>query len=205
MPSIAVAKAPLVMFDYREYGLDAEKSEKAGKPVPLTLPFAIITTDKFTTFEKPAEEWLEQKRRAAIDGRENPDWVKRWEMQFEAWKKGEELPPDGVPIKTWASLNREQINRLIALGYVTVEQLSQVPDTNLATIGLDGRYLRDLARAYLERAEVDGQNKKIADQEQTIRDQKKTIDLLMERVAALEQAQPAKPQRETLSMPGKGK
>lgn len=105
-------------------------------------------------------------------------------MQYEAWKKGEELPLDGQPIKTWAALNKEQIARLIALGYYTIENLAACPDTTLAMIGLDGRYLRDLARKTLEPTGIHA--KQIADLEQSNRDKDETIAALMGRVAALE-------------------
>lgn len=181
------AKAPLVSFEHMEYGLNEEASQKAGRPIPKIIPFAIIATDKFTRLEYPAEEWLANKKKAAIEGRENPDWVSRWEMQFESWKKGETLPVEGEPIKTWPALNKEQVMRLTALGYQTIEQLAEVSDTNLAVIGLDGRYLRDLARKTIEHAEKGGaQVKRIADLEQEVRDKDTTIGSLMERVAALE-------------------
>jgi len=182
-------KAPLVAFDYMEYGQDVEASKKAGRPVPKVVPFVFITHDKYTRIELPAEEWLARKRNEAIEGKEDPDWVTRWEMQYAAWKKGETLPEDGQPIKTWAALNKEQVLRLTALGYLTVEQLSEVPDTNLAMIGLDGRYLRDLARKTLTQVQNgEALAKQVADLEQQGRDKDATIQGLMERVAALEKA-----------------
>lgn len=205
MPSIATEKAPIVMFDYKEYGTDAEASLKAGRPIPRTVPFALIQPDKYTRMEYPAEEWLARKRTDAINGKCNPDWVTRWEMQYAAWQKGEELPPDGQPVKTWESLNKEQRNRLIALGFLTIEQVSLVPDTNLADIGLDGRYLRDLARTALEQHKNGGaQSIKIAALEQSNRDKDATITNLMARVTALEQSSGIPPAAILVETPKRG-
>lgn len=189
MPSIAVERPPIVQFDFLEYGDDAEASQRAGRPIPKVIPFAFIQPDKFTRLEYPAEEWLAKKRQEAISGRTNPEWVTRWEMQYAAWQKGQELPPDGQPVKTWVALNREQNTRLIAMGYVTIEQLAAVSDANLATIGLDGRYLRDLARKTLDQPINGGAMvKKMAELEQQTRDKDETIARLMERVSALEKS-----------------
>jgi hypothetical protein len=188
MPSIVAEKAPIVQFDFMEYGTDAEASERAGRPVPKVLPFAFIQPDKFTRLEYPAEEWLAKKKREAIEGRCNPDWVTRWEMQYQAWKKGEELPLEGQPIKTWAALNKEQVSRLIAMGYMTIEQLASVTDTNLAIIGLDGRYLRDLARKAMDQHQNGGaMTIEVASLKQSLRDKDEQIQRMQERLAALEQ------------------
>lgn len=69
MPGIAEAKAPIVQFDYQEYGMEEEASKKAGRPIPKVVPFAYITPDKFTRLEYPAQEWLAKKRQEAIEGK----------------------------------------------------------------------------------------------------------------------------------------
>lgn len=187
MPSLQAEKAPIIQFDYMEYGFDAAASERAGRPIPLTLPFVFIQPDKYTRIEHPAEEWLEKKRSDAINGKVNPEWVTRWEMQYAAWKKGEELPLDGQPIKTWESINKEQKTRLIALGFYTIEQLGDVPDTNLATIGLDGRVLRDLARTALtQHANGGALAIEVTNLKQALRDRDEYINGMQARLAALE-------------------
>ena len=186
MPSMQAARPPVVMFDFQEYGFDTEASEKAGRPIPRVIPFAFIQPDKFTRLEYPAEEWLLRKRDEAIAGKTPPEWVERWQMQFKAWKEGEELPVEGQPVKTWAALNKEQIKRLVALGFVTIELLADVPDSELSVIGLDGRYLRDLARKTLEGSDNRKVLLELAESQQKVRDQEETIKALMERVSALE-------------------
>ena len=78
---------------------------------------------------------------------------------------------------------------MLALGITTVEQLSAVPDNALSNIGLDGRNLRDLARNFIDAGQNQGTlAKKLADAEQTVRDQAEQINRMNERLAALEAA-----------------
>jgi hypothetical protein len=149
-----------------------------------------------------AEEWLAKIRQKSIEGTWPPEWVDRFDRQYEAFLKGNELPRDGTPVRTWPAPNREQVIRLIALGIQTVEDLAAVPDSGLANIGLDGRNLRDLARNYIEAGQGVGvMAKKLADLEQTVRDQAEQLKRMEERNAELAVA--AGQKRETLHVPKK--
>ena len=90
-------------------------------------------------------------------------------------------------MRTWAAITREQGTRLMALNLTTVEDLAAVPDSGLGSVGLDGRYLRDLARNVVESGKgVGAMEKKLADAEQRVRDQATTIENLSGRLSALE-------------------
>lgn len=179
---------PYVRFDYVEYGINAEATKDAGRPIPAVVPFAFIMQHgSKDTVEKPADEWLAQIEKLAIEGRYNPEWVQRFKMQYEAFLKGNELPRDGTPIRTWLAVTREQGTRLLALGITTVEDLAAVPDSGFVNIGLDGRNLRDLAKNFIEAGQGVGvMAKKVSDLEQTNRDQAEQIQRMTERLAALE-------------------
>ena len=84
-----------------------------------------------------------------MGGRYDPAWVAQFKMEYEAFLKGNELPREGTPIRTWGSITREQGLRLISLNITTVEDLAAQPDSGLGIIGLDGRVLRDLAKNFL--------------------------------------------------------
>lgn len=186
-------RPPFVRFDWKEYGTDIEASNREGRPIPKTVPFAFITPaggHGRDVFEHVAEEWLKNIREKAINGNYNPDWVKRFEMQYEEWKKGNELPREGTPVKTWHAVNKEQQNRLLALGFLVIEDLAAVTDTDIGRIGLDGRYLRDLAKQWLGGKDQAVQVKKIADLEQANRDKDETIKRMQEKLAELEAALP---------------
>ncbi len=181
-------RPPLVRFDYEEIGTDAEASERAGCPVPQVVPVVKIVQhgDKYSEFSKPAVDWLKQIRTMAVEGRYNAEWVKRFEMQYEEWQKGNEIPRDGIPVKTWHAINREQCLRLIAIGITTVDDLATYPDSGLSQIGLDGRYLRDLAANFIKAAKSGVDTKRLTDLEQTNREQAELIQSMSDRLAALE-------------------
>lgn len=189
MPSVAKEAPPFVTFEYMEDGIDQEATLAAGRRIPKVTAFALIRQigDKFTCTEKKAEEWLDQIEQKAIAGTYPPEWAQRYKMAFEQFKKGEELPREGTPVKTWPAPTREQVLRLLALGLTTVEDLAATPDQGLSNIGLDGRYLRDLAKNYVDSGkDTAGIVKKLADAEQSIRDKDDQIKRLEERMNALE-------------------
>ena len=189
-------RPPYVRFEEREMGIDADASEVAGRPVPRTVVLACITSaGSKDTHDAIAEEWLESIRKRALRGEYPLDWSQHFRASFEEWKKGNELPRTGTPVKTWAMVSREQANRLHAVGHTTVEDLAQVPDTALGQIGLDGRYLRDLARGWIQEAKDKGVNTRaLADANVRIDDLEKSNAELRKRLGAIEaqQQQPVK-------------
>lgn len=178
--SLAQARRPLAMFDYSDNG-------------KRTIVKIMQHGDKFSVTEKDAEDWLADISQKALQGQYDATWVAQFKLEYEAFLKGNELPRDGTPIRTWGSISREQGTRLVTLNIVTVEDLAAYPDSGLGTIGLDGRYLRDLARNFLDSNKgVAATAKQLADLEQSNRDKDETIRRMEERLAALEQPKPEK-------------
>jgi hypothetical protein len=190
MPTVFDKRPPFVRFEEREMGLDAEATEKAQRPIPRVVILALITPHgSKDVVEKVAKEWLKQIKTKALAGEYPLEWSQFFHAQFEEWLKGNELPREGTPVKTWAMATKEQITRLIAVGLTTVEDLGQLPDSGLNQVGLDGRYLRDLARGWLKEATDKGANAKaLADANVRIETQQSTIDSLQDRIARLERA-----------------
>lgn len=179
--SINAARRPMAMFDYSD----------DGKYVIASI---MQHGDKFGVTEKIADEWLAHISQEALAGRYDPKWVEQFNLEYQAFLKGNELPREGTPIRTWASITREQGKRLISLNVTTVEDLAGYPDSGLGTIGLDGRYLRDLAKNFIEAGKgAGGMAKELADAKQLARDQADQIKRMQERLEALES-----PKRETL-------
>lgn len=186
--SIATNSPPFVEFEYQEYGVNAEASAKAGRPIPAVKLMVTIRQrgDKFQATEKIAEEWISHIEREAIAGRYNPEWVQRFKMQYEAFVKGEALPEEGTPIKTWFAITKEQAVRCFALDIKTVEDLASWPDSGLGQIGLDGRYLRDLAKNHIEAGKGTGVlAKRLAELEEESRQNKATIERLSQQLTEL--------------------
>ena len=194
VPSVSLndKRPPYVRFEEREYGTDIEASKLAGRPVPRTAVFACITSfGSKDEHHAIADEWLASIRDRAVKGEYPLEWAQHFRAKFEEWKKGNELPRTGTPVKTWQMISREQANRLHVIGHTTVEDLAMVPDTALGQIGLDGRYLRDLARGWIKEAEDKGGNARaLADANVRIDDLEKSNATLRQRLAALEAKDP---------------
>ncbi len=182
--SMAQARRPMAMFEYGENGSQVTvKIMQHG--------------DKFSVTEKNADEWLAHISREALGGRYDPSWVAQFKMEYEAFLKGNELPRDGTPIRTWGAISREQGTRLISINITTVEDLAAQPDSGLGGIGLDGRYLRDLAKNFLESGKgVGAMAKQIADLEERDRQNSETIKRMSAQMEELKAMLPEK--RETL-------
>jgi hypothetical protein len=150
-------RPPLVRFAEAELGLDPQASKEAGRPVPRVVLMAFITQQgSRDVFEQPAEEWIAKISAKAANGEYNPEHAAMFRRQFESYKAGNELPREGTPIKTWQLGTGQQRARLIACQITTVEDLAATPDSGLATIGLDGRVLRDMARAWIAEGKEKG-------------------------------------------------
>ncbi len=193
IPQMTKETPPFVRFEYREHGRNVEASDKAGRPVPNIEKMVIVmqrgSKDEWVGI---AEDWLTEKHKAASEGTYPPQWVEGFRRQFEAFLKGDELPPEGTPIKTWSAITREQVIRLLATNIRTVEELAATPDASLMTqIGLDGRTLRDTARAFIEEGKtIGGSAVKIAALEQANRDKDDIIKKMQGQLAELESQMP---------------
>jgi hypothetical protein len=181
-------RPPFVRFEEREMGIDAAATEAAGRPVPRLIIMACITSHgSKDEHEKPVEEWLKQIKEKALRGEYPIEWKNHFELQYSEWTKGNELPREGTPVKTWAMATRQQITRLLGAGITTVEDLAQFPDSNLPAIGMDGRHLRDTARGWINEAKDKGANARaLADANLKMSDLQATIDRQTERIERLE-------------------
>lgn len=70
---------------------------------------------------------------------------------YEAWKRGEEAPVDGVPLDAWPALDKRASKALKGAGIKTVEDFANVPDAHLGKLMVpNARQLRNNAKHYLE-------------------------------------------------------
>jgi hypothetical protein len=150
-------QVPFARFEQRDHGRNVEASERTGVHVPLRSNFIIVTAHgSKDCAEFIVDEWLPRKRKEASQGLYPLEWVNFFQRAYDEWKSGHDLPREGTAVLTWQPISPEQNARLRALGYTTVEDLASVPDTSLGQIGLDGRNLRDLARAWLAEGKEKG-------------------------------------------------
>lgn len=188
---------PHVRFENKDYGRNEEASLAAGRHIPRSATFIIITGHgSKDSSEHIADEWLPRKRMEASRGAYNGDWVEYFEKQYAAWKKGHELPRQGTAILTWQLASPEQNSRLRALGYTVVEDLAAVPDSGLEMIGLDARNLRDMARAWLAEGTDKGINARaLADAYAKIDELKATMERQEKQIARLSSLVEEEPKR----------
>jgi hypothetical protein len=191
---------PHVRFEQKDYGRNETASQQSGVHVPLRNTFIVITSHgSKDCSEHLVDEWLPRKRAEASRGNYNLAWVEHFEKQYAAWKQGHELPREGTPVLTWQPISQEQNARLRALGLHVVEDVAAIPDNALGNIGLDGRSIRDLARAWLDEGKDKGINARaLADALSAIQELRETNERLQEQIKALqpEKRGPGRPRRE---------
>ncbi len=74
----------------------------------------------------------------------------RWPKQYEAFRNGVEISPDGTPLEQWAYLRKAHVLTLKQHGIHTVEQCAGLSDTQCQTVGMGAQAIRANARAYLD-------------------------------------------------------
>lgn len=74
----------------------------------------------------------------------------RWPKEYDAFKKGQEISLEGMPIEQWSVLKRSMVLELKALGFQTVEQIAQMNDHAMQRIPMFGRRLKELAEACID-------------------------------------------------------
>lgn len=149
-------RPPYVTFEMRAVE-DRTKLIKAGHYGTKDVAFALITRPgSKDTHEAVAEDWLSQLQSRARQNLVPATWADHFQAMFEKWKKGEEVPVEGTPIKGWPILGPSAQQSVIQAGFRTVEELAQAGDAEAASIGTGAIELRSKARLWLEQAESSG-------------------------------------------------
>jgi hypothetical protein len=193
------SRVPFFMFQDREHGSDPEKSKEAGYEVPRLMTFILITPHghKGDPLEFFAEEFIERKGREAREGRYDHAWVSEFKAGLAAHREGKEIPRHGTPLITWERILKSRREQLVRR-YQTLEDLAAVPDSSLGEIGLDGRVLRDMAKAELQaKKDLSPVVMELASAKETMRQQQEQIDQLMARLDAQEKKRGRRAETET--------
>ena len=140
-------RLPFVRFEARPIE-DREATIKEGHYVAKDAHFVIVQpAGAKDTIEKRVDEWL------ANFERTNPDLGRRYAELYDRWKRGEELPVDGTPLKNWPVASPAQIANLIAINIRTVEELANANDAALNRYGMGARALQQQAVSWLKSAD----------------------------------------------------
>ena len=86
----------------------------------------------------------------------NDPFTEFYIKQYDAWKKNEEIPENGTPIKHWGNVTEAQKKNILSASIRTVEDLASANEGALSKIGTGARSLQEKARSYLLASESSG-------------------------------------------------
>jgi hypothetical protein len=140
---------PYVRFEMRP----VERRDAKGVPVWVDVVWArVVPPGGKDVLEKLADDWINGLQQMADDGRVPPQWPQEYRQALEAWKRGEELPVTGTPIKLWPGVSPAQRAAVLAAGILTVEDLAQANDEAKTRIGMGAQALVESAKAWVKDA-----------------------------------------------------
>jgi hypothetical protein len=106
----------------------------------------------------------------------------RWPDHWEAYKKNEEPPIDGIPLEDFPQITPAERMRCKQLHIRTVEDLCDLPDSQLDSLGGRGRALTKAAREYVAYRE----GIKVSDLQDEMKEKDEQIASLEKRLEELE-------------------
>ena len=190
-------RIPFFDFIQREHGVDAEQSAAAGYEVPKLVTFIRITPHghRGDPMEFFADEFVERKGKEAREGRYDHAWVAQFKNALTEYRAGRELPREGTPLMTWERILKSRREQLAAK-FPTLEDLAACPDSTLGEIGLDGRVLRDMAKAELQaKKDLEPVVRELAVAKEENRQLRDQLERLAARLDALEDDKPKRHRR----------
>ena len=149
---------------------DKAETLKQGHYVAKDVDYAYITPSYSKDVMKhKCSVWFPQLEIDKRNGRIPESWVEAYKKQYEAFKNGQELPVNGVPIKGWGIISPAQQETLIKMKILTVEDLSKANDEGIKRIGMGGLELKNKAVAWLKELDDKGSSSiEIADLKQQL-------------------------------------
>lgn len=129
---------------------DKAASLAAGHYVAKNVEFALITPPYTKdVVEKKVDAWISQLQLDVRSGRYPQAWLDENLKYLDAWRKGQELPPNGTAIRGWSMISPAQQETLIHMSILTVEDLAGVNDEGARRIGMGSLDLKNKAKAWL--------------------------------------------------------
>lgn len=126
----------LIVKFYTGHLLNNTKTQLAGRPI-------------FDDLEKV--RILKVGERDYVDKGANPEYIRRFKKQYDAFKAGQEAKQSGTPLSMWPLLKSAQVAELMHFNVNTVEQLAEMPDVHLQKF-MGGNALKRAAQEYVSRA-----------------------------------------------------
>jgi len=127
------------------------RSLEEGRYVAVDVDYVNVTPPfSKDIFKQKAAAWFEQLERDVQNNRISEAWVLDYKKAYEYWKRGQELPLEGTPIKGWGVISPAQQETLIRMNVLTVEVLAKINDEGIRRIGMGGIDLKNKASAWLK-------------------------------------------------------
>ncbi len=132
---------------------DRDATIKNGHYTERDVEYALITPPYSKDCnEKEVAAWLQELADNLRNGRISQAWHDGYIAKYKAWKAGQEIPEDGIPIKGWTMVSPAVQNNLLAIGVRTVESLSKMNDEGMKRYGMGALDLKNRAIAWLKAA-----------------------------------------------------
>lgn len=125
---------------YMRSMLDAIASQEAGRPIKRDVAHIQIIQpgeSRLSVYDQPAT---------------NQD-IERFYDKWQKFQRGLEQAPDGSPISLLFPESPAIQDNLKSLGFHTIEQLANAPDSGIQNIGMGGQQWREKAKTYLAQAD----------------------------------------------------
>lgn len=135
--------------------LNKKKTEEneSGTLVYDNVDFALITPPySKDCVEIKVDQWFANQAVSVSSGRTPREWLDHWKRQYEAWKRNEEIPLDGTPIKEWSAITPAEVKMILAAEIRTVEDLAAANDEGMRRLGMGAQKLKQRATTWLKSA-----------------------------------------------------
>jgi hypothetical protein len=191
MSTVDNERPPYVVWEIRAIE-DRTASIEKGHYVGKDVDYAIITRPgSRDTLEKEALVWLADLREKSRKGELPVNWFSAFQESYNFWKKGEEVPLDGTPIKGWPLLSPAAQKEMISAGIRTVEDLAVFSDSELSILGTGAISFKAKAQSWLAAAKDTGKlAEKITAQNTRMAELEKLVQKQAEVIQSLQSSQP---------------
>lgn len=132
---------------------DRDATMRNGHYTERDVEFALITPPySKDCVEKEVKDWLIELDDHVRNHRLPEGWAAGYKAKYQAWKAGQEIPEDGIPIKGWAMVSPAVQANLLQIGVRTVEALAKMNDEGMTRYGMGAMDLKNRAIAWLKAA-----------------------------------------------------
>lgn len=111
------------------------ESEKEGRPVFRDVEYVRIT--------------IPGNRKSIVERKVREEDKRRWPREYLAWKQSGTMSSDGMPLEKWTLVSPAEVDTLKHFRIRTVEELSQLSDSQTQEVGMGTLRLRQLAQEWL--------------------------------------------------------